>query len=139
MINFNYELTFQLDNEESYPQWIQDVITSEGKELGEINYIFCDDEYLLNINKQYLDHDYYTDVISFDYTEANLVSGDVFISIDRVKENAADYDVTFDEELKRVIIHGILHYCGYKDKSDADEALMRIKEEEKMQLFHVKQ
>ena len=139
MINFNYELTFQLDNEERYSQWIQKVIISEGKELGEINYIFCDDEYLLNINKQYLDHDYYTDVISFDYTEANLVSGDVFISIDRVKENAADYDVTFDEELKRVIIHGILHYCGYKDKSDADEELMRIKEEEKMQLFHVKQ
>lgn len=139
MINFNYELTFQLDNEERYSQWIQNVIISEGKELGEINYIFCDDEYLLNINKQYLDHDYYTDVISFDYTEANLVSGDVFISIDRVKENAADYDVTFDEELKRVIIHGILHYCGYKDKSDADEELMRIKEEQKMQLFHVKQ
>ena len=139
MINFNYELTFQLDNEERFSHWIQNVIISEGKELGEINYIFCDDEYLLNINKQYLDHDYYTDVISFDYTEANLVSGDVFISIDRVKENAADYDVTFDEELKRVIIHGILHYCGYKDKSDADEELMRIKEEEKMQLFHVKQ
>ena len=139
MINFNYELTFQLDNEERYSHWIHNVIISESKELGEINYIFCDDEYLLNINKQYLDHDYYTDVISFDYTEANLVSGDVFISIDRVKENAADYDVTFDEELKRVIIHGILHYCGYKDKSDADEELMRIKEEEKMQLFHVKQ
>lgn len=139
MINFNYELTFQLDNEECYSQWIQNVIISEGKELGEINYIFCDDEYLLNINKQYLNHDYYTDVISFDYTKANLISGDVFISIDRVKENAVDYDVTFEEELKRVIIHGILHYCGYKDKSDADEALMRIKEEEKIQLFHVKQ
>ena len=139
MINFNYELSFQLDNEERYSQWIQDVIISERKELGEINYIFCDDEYLLNINKQYLDHDYYTDVISFDYTENDLISGDVFISIDRVRENAKDYNVEFEEELKRVIIHGVLHYCGYCDKSEAEEQLMRNKEEEKIRLFHVKQ
>lgn len=139
MINFNYELSFQLDNEELYSQWIQDVIISESKELGEINYIFCDDEYLLDINQQYLDHDYYTDVISFDYTENDLISGDVFISIDRVRENAKDYNVEFEEELKRVIIHGVLHYCGYCDKSEAEEQLMRNKEEEKVRLFHVKQ
>lgn len=139
MINFNYELSFQLDNEERYSQWIQDVIISESKELGEINYIFCDDEYLLDINQQYLDHDYYTDVISFDYTENDLISGDVFISIDRVRENAKDYNVEFEEELKRVIIHGVLHYCGYCDKSEAEEQLMRNKEEEKVRLFHVKQ
>ena len=139
MINFNYELSFQLDNEERYSQWIQDVIISERKELGEINYIFCDDEYLLNINKQYLDHDYYTDVISFDYTDDYVISGDVFISIDRVRENARDYNVEFEEELKRVIIHGVLHYCGYCDKSEAEEQLMRNKEEEKVRLFHVKQ
>ena len=139
MINFNYELSFQLDNEERYSQWIQDVIISERKELGEINYIFCDDEYLLNINKQYLDHDYYTDVISFDYTDDYVISGDVFISIDRVRENAKDYNVEFEEELKRVIIHGVLHYCGYCDKSEAEEQLMRNKEEEKVRLFHVKQ
>lgn len=139
MINFNYELSFQLDNEERYSQWIQDVIISERKELGEINYIFCDDEYLLNINKQYLDHDYYTDVISFDYTDDYVISGDVFISIDRVRENARDYNVEFEKELKRVIIHGVLHYCGYSDKSEAEEQLMRNKEEEKIRLFHVKQ
>ena len=139
MINFNYELSFQLDNEECYSQWIQNVIISEEKQVGEINFIFCDDDYLLEINKQYLEHDYYTDVISFDYTEDDVISGDVFISINRVEENATDYNVTFQEELNRVIIHGILHYCGYNDKSDADEELMRIKEEEKMQLFHVKQ
>lgn len=139
MINFNYELSFQLDNEERYSQWIQDVIISERKELGEINYIFCDDEYLLNINKQYLDHDYYTDVISFDYTDDYVISGDVFISIDRVRENARDYNVEFEKELKRVIIHGVLHYCGYCDKSEAEEQLMRNKEEEKVRLFHVKQ
>lgn len=139
MINFNYELSFQLDNEELYSQWIQDVIISERKELGEINYIFCDDEYLLDINQQYLDHDYYTDVISFDYTENDLISGDVFISIDRVRENAKDYNVEFEEELKRVIIHGVLHYCGYCDKSEAEEQFMRNKEEEKVRLFHVKQ
>ena len=139
MINFNYELSFQLDNEELYSQWIQDVIISESKELGEINYIFCDDEYLLDINQQYLDHDYYTDVISFDYTENDLISGDVFISIDRVKENSTDYKVSFEDELKRVIIHGVLHYCGYCDKSEAEEQLMRNKEEEKVRLFHVKQ
>ena len=139
MINFNYELSFQLDNEECYSQWIQDVIISESKELGEINYIFCDDEYLLNINKQYLDHDYYTDVISFDYTDDYVISGDVFISIDRVKENSTDYKVSFEDELKRVIIHGVLHYCGYSDKSEAEEQFMRNKEEEKIRLFHVKQ
>lgn len=139
MINFNYELPFQLENEEHYSQWIQDVLISESKKLGEISYIFCDDEYLLNINKQYLDHDYYTDVISFDYTEDDVISGDVFISIDRVKENATEYKVAFDHELKRVIIHGILHYCGYADKTEVEENIIRSKEEEKILLFHVKQ
>ena len=139
MISFNYELSFQLENEDHYSEWIQSVIQSENKELGEVSYIFCDDDYLLNINKQYLDHDYYTDIISFDYTEGNIISGDIFISIDRVKENADEYNVTFDNELKRVIIHGILHYCGFKDKSTSDETLMRLKEEEKIKMFHVKQ
>lgn len=139
MISFNYELPFHLENEQLYSNWICSVIESEQKVLGEVNYIFCNDEYLLNINKQYLDHDYYTDIISFDYTEENLISGDVFISIDRVKENADEFNVSFDNELKRVIIHGILHYCGYKDKSLEDELTMRLKEEEKIKMFHVKQ
>ncbi|HPW97143.1 MAG TPA: rRNA maturation RNase YbeY [Flavobacterium sp.] len=138
MINYNYEIDFQLDNEENYSFWIENVINSENKILGEVNYIFCDDDYLLEINKQYLNHDYFTDIISFDYTEGNLISGDIFISIDRVKENANDFKVSFEDELKRVIIHGILHYCGYKDKSLADEKMMRSKEEEKIKMFHVK-
>ncbi|OOB83486.1 rRNA maturation RNase YbeY [Flavobacterium columnare] len=138
MINYNYETNFLLENEIGYTEWIESVVKSEDKELNEINYIFCDDEYLLQINKQYLDHDYYTDVISFDYTEEGLITGDIFISIDRVKENASSLGVSFEEELKRVIIHGVLHYCGYKDKSSEEEETMRLKEDEKIKMFHVK-
>jgi probable rRNA maturation factor len=137
MISFNYELDFQLENEELFSSWISRVILSENKKEGDINYIFCDDEYILEINKQYLDHDYYTDIISFDYSVGNELHGDVFVSIDRVKENAQDFNVSFNEELKRVLIHGILHYAGYKDKSEDDEILMRQKEDEKINMFHV--
>ena len=137
MISFNYETDFLLDNETQFSDWISKVILSESKKEGDINYIFCDDEYILEINKQYLDHDYYTDIISFDYSVGNELNGDIFVSIDRVKENATDFNATFDDELKRVIIHGILHYCGYKDKSEEDEALMRSKEDEKTKMFHV--
>ena len=137
MISFNYETDFLLDNETQFSDWISRVILSENKKEGDINYIFCDDEYILEINKQYLDHDYYTDIISFDYSVGNELNGDIFVSIVRVKENATDFNATFDEELKRVIIHGILHYCGYKDKSEEDEALMRSKEDEKIKMFHV--
>jgi rRNA maturation RNase YbeY len=93
----------------------------------------------LEINQQYLDHDTLTDIISFDYSIGNELHGDIFISIERVRENAQDYSVSFEEELKRVMVHGVLHYCGYKDKSEQDEKLMREKEEEKMKMFHVKQ
>ena len=139
MISFNYELDFILDNEEQFSSWLSDVIISENKFEGEINYIFCDDDYLLEINQQYLDHDTLTDIISFDYSIGNDLHGDIFISVDRVRENAQDFDVSFQDELKRVMVHGVLHYCGYKDKSDDDEKLMRQKEEEKMLMFHVKQ
>lgn len=139
MINYNYEIDFILSDEDIYSSWIDAVILSEEKELGEVSYIFCDDEYLLEINKQYLNHDTLTDIISFDYTEDNIISGDIFISLERVRDNAVDLNTTFDEELKRVMIHGILHYCGYKDKSAKEELLMRSKEDEKIQMFHVKQ
>lgn len=139
MISFNYEIDFQLDNEILFSNWISKVILSENKKEGDINYIFCDDEFILEINKQYLNHDYYTDIISFDYSVGNELHGDVFISIERVQENAEDFNVTFEEELKRVIIHGILHYCGYKDKSEDEEVVMRNKEDEKIKLFHVEQ
>ncbi|WP_284651028.1 rRNA maturation RNase YbeY [Flavobacterium terrisoli] len=139
MISFNYESDFNLDNEKVYADWLSKVISSEIKNEGEINYIFCDDDYLLEINQQYLNHDTLTDIISFDYSIGNELHGDIFISVERVRENAQDFKVSFDEELKRVMVHGILHYCGYKDKSEKDEQLMREKEEEKMKMFHVKQ
>ena len=137
MISFNYETDFELENEAQYEDWISRIIESEGFDEGEINYIFCDDEYLHKINVEYLDHDTLTDIISFDYTVGNLIQGDIFVSVERVKDNANDFNVSFEEELKRVLSHGVLHYCGYKDKSPKDEALMRSKEDEKMQMFHV--
>lgn len=137
MISFNYGSDFSLENEEVYISWIESIIASEQKILGEISYIFCDDDYLHTINLQYLNHDTLTDIISFDYTEGDIISGDIFISIERVKDNAKDFNVSFEEELKRVLAHGVLHYCGYKDKSDSDALLMRSKEEEKIKLFHV--
>jgi len=138
MISFNYETDFALDNETDFANWLSEVISSELKNEGEINYIFCDDDYLLEINQQYLDHDTLTDIISFDYSVGNELHGDIFISVERVRDNATDFNVSFEEELKRVMVHGVLHYCGYKDKSESDERLMRAKEEEKMKMFHVK-
>ena len=137
MISFNYESDFSLEQEEVYASWIETIVESENKILGEISYVFCDDEYLHSINMQYLNHDTLTDIISFDYTEGDIISGDIFVSIERVVDNAKDFNVPFDEELKRVLAHGVLHYCGYKDKSDDDALLMRSKEEEKIKLFHV--
>jgi rRNA maturation RNase YbeY len=137
MISFNYENDFELQNEDQISNWISNVILSEKKKEGDINYIFCDDEYLLNLNEQYLDHDTLTDIISFDYSVGNELHGDIFISVERVQDNATDFNVTFDEELRRVLVHGILHYCGYKDKSESEEQVMRQKEEEKMKMFHV--
>ena len=139
MINFNYETDFNLENEEAVTSWLGKVITSENKKEGEINYIFCDDEYLHKINVEYLNHDTLTDIISFDYSMGNELHGDVFVSVERVKDNAADFNVSFEEELKRVLVHGILHYCGYKDKGEAEELVMRVKEDEKIAMFHVEQ
>lgn len=139
MISFNYETEFELQNEPDFSNWLSSVILSENKKEGEINYIFCDDNYLLEINQQYLDHDTLTDIISFDYSVGNEINGDIFVSVERVKENASDYKVTFHEEIQRVLVHGILHYCGYKDKTESEECIMRFKEEEKMKMFHVEQ
>ena len=137
MITFNYETDFELTNEAAFEKWLSTVIASEGKKEGEINYIFCDDEYLLKINIEYLDHDTLTDIISFDYSVGNELHGDIYVSVERVTENAVDFEVSFEDELKRVLVHGILHYCGYKDKTEIDAAVMRDKEEQKMSLFHV--
>jgi rRNA maturation RNase YbeY len=139
MIEFNYETNFTLDNEDAISSWLSEVIVSEGKKEGEINYIFCDDEYLFKINLEYLNHDTLTDIISFDYSVGNELNGDIFVSVERVQDNANDFKVSFIEELKRVLVHGILHYCGYKDKTKQDERVMRAKEDEKLAMFHVEQ
>lgn len=139
MISFNYETSFKLTNEIQIATWISEVILSENKKEGEINYVFCDDNYLLNLNNQYLNHDTLTDIISFDYSVGNELHGDIFISVERVEENAVDFSVGFEEELKRVLVHGILHYCGYKDKTEEQEKEMRQKENEKIKMFHVEQ
>ncbi|WP_318641804.1 rRNA maturation RNase YbeY [Flavobacterium ardleyense] len=137
MISYNYESDFTLGNEEQYSQWISSIIESEDKNEGEINYIFCNDDYLHKINMEYLQHDDLTDIISFDYCVGNEINGDIFISVERVAENAKEYEVTLEAELLRVMAHGILHYCGYKDKSEEDAALMRSKENEKMKMFAI--
>ena len=128
MISFNYETNFSLDNEAELSKWISQVIILEGFIEGELNYIFCNDEYLLKLNIEYLNHDTLTDIISFDYTLGKQINGDIYISTERVLENAKDFDVSFIEELKRVMVHGVLHYCGYKDKTKSESKLMREKE-----------
>lgn len=129
MIDYTYETDFELINTEKYSNWIEETILNEGFEVGDINYIFCDDEYLHKLNVEFLDHDTLTDVISFDYVMGKLISGDIFISVERVKDNAKDLVTEFNEEVKRVMIHGILHYCGYKDKEEKDIKMMRSKED----------
>lgn len=130
IISFHSEdVDFHLVNEKNTIKWVKHSIKIESKALGEISYIFCSDEYLLKLNQDYLNHNTYTDIITFDYTEENIVSGDIFISIDRVKENAIKFKVDFAQELSRVIIHGVLHLMGYKDKNTSDKELMRGKED----------
>ncbi len=136
MLDIHYEDVEDLSlTEESLTDWITKVCSKESKEFGDISLIFCSDEYLLEMNRTHLNHDYYTDIITFDYSENQLVSGDLFISIDRVCENASDFNVSFVHELHRVIIHGVLHLCGYKDKSNEEEKLMRSKENEALSLI----
>ena len=115
--------------------WVSNTIVDEGFLEGDINFVFCDDTYLHKLNIEFLSHDTLTDVISFDYTVGKIISGEVFISIDRVKENAMLYNVSFDDELLRVIIHGVLHFCGYSDKSESDILMMRNKENHYLSIF----
>ncbi len=129
MITFNSETAFTLNNETKTSKWIQSIIESEGFEVLEINYIFCDDIYLNKINVEFLNHDTFTDIISFDYSLGNQIGGDIYISVERVRENAENFNVTFENELHRVLIHGVLHYMGFKDKTEKDKKEMRNKEE----------
>lgn len=128
MISFNYETDFKLKNESVLANWITNVIASEGFKLEDVNYVFCDDDYLHKLNVQFLNHDTLTDIVSFDYSVGKIIQGDIYISVERVEDNARDFDVTFNKELQRVIVHGVLHYCGYKDKTDDDAKIMREKE-----------
>ena len=129
MISFNYEINFQIQDETKKRRWISSLIEEENCREGEINYIFCSDEYLHKINVDFLSHDTLTDIISFDYSVGKKLHGDIYISIDRVRDNASDFKVCFENELLRVMAHGVLHYCGYKDKTDKDQELMRSKED----------
>ncbi len=129
MISFNTETDFELTNAVEIESWISEVLVSEGKAEGEINYIFCDDEYLHKMNVEFLKHDTLTDIISFDYSLGNEIHGDIYISVERVADNAKDFKVPYLTELSRVMVHGILHFCGYKDKSRAESNLMRSKED----------
>jgi rRNA maturation RNase YbeY len=132
VITFNSETSFTLKNQKKLVKWISDVISSEGFQVGEINYIFCNDSYLNKINQEFLNHDTFTDIISFDYTLGKEIGGDIFISIERVLENAEKFNEVYENELYRVMIHGILHFMGYKDQTKKEKTLMRTKEDEKI-------
>ncbi len=132
---FYEETDFVLQDGERIGNWIEETILNEGMKLGDVSFIFCSDEYILNVNKQYLNHDYYTDVITFDYCEGELVIGDIFISVDTVTSNSEKYMTNFAAEIKRVIIHGVLHLLGYKDKSEEESKEMRAKEDYYLSLY----
>ncbi len=129
MIQFFFENTEKITIESTLAAWLEDIILTEGKKPGDINYIFCDDEYLLQVNKEYLHHDYYTDIITFDYVKGKTISGDIFVSLPRIFDNAETLSKDFDSEFFRVLAHGILHLCGYKDKTDEEISEMRNKED----------
>jgi probable rRNA maturation factor len=127
---FEEDIAYKLKNKTAVRQWIKETVLAEGFKLKELNYIFCSDSYLLQINQKYLDHDTYTDIITFDNSEKDkVIVGDIFISIDRIRENALKFNITESNELHRVIIHGALHLLGYTDKSTADKQKMTFKED----------
>lgn len=129
MINYFFENTEAIILPTNTSSWIENLILEEGKKLGEITYVFCDDAYLLKVNQEYLQHDYYTDIITFDYVKGKTISGDIFVSLQRISDNASTLSNSFEKELQRVIAHGVLHLCGYKDKTEEEEKLMRSKED----------
>jgi len=134
---FNEDVSFPKIKRKIISDWIKEVIGLEGKSCGDITIIFCSDDYLLNVNRQYLNHDYYTDIITFDYVDKQLISGDIFISIDRIAENSEIYNSGFKNELHRIVVHGVLHLLGYKDKSKKDKLLMTEKEDTYLKLLEI--
>ena len=132
---FSEDTNYFIKNRRLLTSWIKSCIALEGKKCGDVSFILCSDKHLLSINRQYLKHDYYTDVITFDYSEGDSVSGDIFISVDTVKENSILFQKEFIDELHRVIIHGVLHLCGHGDKSDEDASKMRLLEDNSLNLL----
>ena len=132
------ELDFSVGEEKKIKDWIKKVIRNEEKKCGQLYYFFCTDDHLLNINKEFLNHKTYTDIITFDYSEGKTISGEIFVSIDRVKENAKKYKAAFQHELARIMIHGVLHLCGYGDKKPAAKKAMTLKENEALNLLSFK-
>lgn len=139
MIDFNYLTDFVIEDELSYVDWISSLVDSHHFNLGDITYIFCDDAYLHEMNVKYLNHDTLTDIITFDYTEDKIISGDLFISVQRLKDNSKDFKTSFQNELLRVMSHGVFHLMGYKDKTNNETIVMRNLEDKAISLFHVKQ
>lgn len=131
----NGDIDFSVGDEELVKKWIAEIVTRHQKKLGKINYLFCSDQMVYDMNVRFLNHDTYTDIITFDYVVGNQVSGDIIISVDRVGENAKTLSTSFDDELHRVIIHGVLHLLGFKDKTPEDAAMMRNKENESLQIL----
>ena len=134
---FNEDVPLPKIKKRRTSNWIKETILLEEKIVGDVSFIFCSDNYLLEVNKKYLTHDYYTDIITFDYVEGELISGDIFISTDRVIENAKEFSTTMENELNRILIHGILHLLGYKDKIKKDKELMTFKEDYYLNVLNV--
>lgn len=131
------DVSIRVENKRILYSWIGSVIKSEKKKASELSIVLCSDDYLLDINKRFLNHNYYTDIITFDYTSEDKVSGELYISTDRVRDNAKKFKVSFEQELHRVMIHGVLHLCGYGDKNEAQQKVMRGKENEKLKLLKI--
>jgi rRNA maturation RNase YbeY len=126
---FSEDINFELLHPKTFIAWIRSVILKENSQVGDLNFIFCSDEYLYDLNLKHLNHNTYTDIITFNYCENDLISGDIFISIDRIRDNSLKFSKLFNDELSRVIIHGVLHLVGYDDKLDEDQTIMRAKED----------
>jgi rRNA maturation RNase YbeY len=139
MIEFCYETDFRLEYEEAIVIWIKNVVEGEGSSVEQLVYIFCDDESLLGLNLKYLNHDTYTDILTFPYGDAKALQADIFISVPRVRENAKSFGIDFSSELRRVMVHGVLHLLGYEDHNEDDRERMRELEDLKMKMFHVEQ
>jgi len=129
MIKFNYQTKYVLKNTKEIKNWISHTIFNLKKDVGDINYVFCDNEFITDINKKFLNHDYPTDIITFDYSDTKIINGEIYLSIEQIKENSKTYNTNLTDELHRVIIHGVLHLLGYKDKTKTEQLEMRTKED----------